>query len=83
MHKIIEEFNVGVKNFFVLTLNEQMPHGRYKKCRIDGKEYEIHFMRFSGCSSVEVALDNMFRNFAIKAPEGGSFVGKEVEFVFI
>ena len=82
MHKVVREFNVGVKNFFVLTLNEQMPHGRYKKCRIDDKEYEIYRIHYCG-GSAEKMLDNMLRNFAIQAPEGGSFVGKEVEFVFI
>lgn len=80
MHKVVEEFNVGERNFFILTLNEQMPHGRFTHCRIDGKEYKIHFMSFSGIPPKKF-LDTVLRNFAIQAPNGGNFVGKEVEFV--
>ena len=80
MYKIIDEFKVGVNDFFVLTLNEQM-RGCLTHCRIDDKEYKIYRVHYSsGRSSAEKMLDAMLRNFAIKEPDGGSFVGKEVEF---
>jgi len=80
MHKVIDEWNIGVKNLFILTLNARIPSDYFKKCRIDGKEYEIYLIHFCG-GPAEKMIDAMFRNFAIQAPEGGSFVGKEVEFV--
>ena len=82
MHKVIHEFKFSFKNLVALTLNEQMPYGRFKKCRIDGKEYEIYREHCCG-GTAEKMLDNMLRNFAIQAPGVGSLVGKEVEFVFI
>ncbi len=78
MHKVIEEFKVPVKDYFVFKLNERIPHGFYKSCRIDGKEYQLVYFHSFGLSP-----DNLLKHIAIRAPEGGSFVGKEVEFIFL
>ena len=80
MHKVVYEYKVGVRDLFLLTLNERMPTRRFTHCRIDGKEYEISFVHFRGDDAHKM-LDAMLKNFAIKAPDGGSFVGKEVKFV--
>ena len=80
MHKIIYEFKAGVKNLVVLTLDKQRPEGCFKKCRIDGKEYEINFVHFRG-NSVEKMMDLMLRTIAIESTEVDSFMGKEVEFI--
>lgn len=79
MHKVIEEWKVGVRDCIILTLNEKIPDEFHKKIRINGKEYEVNLTHFSG-GAEEDMLDAMLRNIAVKTSEVG-FIGKEVEFV--
>ena len=75
MHEIIAEYNVGFKDYFILKLNEKIPNRHFEKYRIGGKEYEYEYLH------IRAPLEVQLRYICIKAPEGGSFVGKEVEFV--
>ena len=61
---------------FILTLNESMPHGFFKKCRIDSKEYPLVPVHLFG-----VAPEVLLKQIGIKAIAGKNFVGKEVEFI--
>lgn len=74
MHKVIDEWNAA-KDYFILTLNEEIPHRPFWKYRIDGKEYDPVPHHMNG--PIEVQL----KNICIRAPKGSTFVGKEVEFV--
>ena len=78
MYKVIEEWKIGVRDLLVLTLSEKIPD-EFRKCRINGKEYEACLTNFGGGAAEEM-LDAMTRNIAVKTSEVG-FIGKEVEFV--
>lgn len=61
---------------FVLILNEPIPCGFFKKCRIDSKEYQLVPVHLFG-----VAPEVLLKHIGIKAVVGEDFIGKTVEFV--
>ena len=75
MAKIIDSWDCTGKGDLILTLDERVPEGFYKKCRIAGKEYQLVPVHMSG-----VPLDVLLKNIGIKSAES-TFVGKEVEFI--
>ena len=76
MHKILEAWDVTGNGDFILTLNERIPFGHFKKCFVEGVEYVLVPVHIFGAS-----LGTMLKNIGIKASAQTVFIGKEVEFV--
>jgi len=75
MTEIIDSWDCTGRGDFILTLSERMPEGFYKKCRIDGKEYQLVPVHMRG-----VSLDVLLKTVGIKSA-AGNFVGKKIEFI--
>lgn len=74
MRKIINEFAPLKDGRYILTLDQEIPSGRFNKYRIDGKDYEMIHVHVEG--------EFLLRVIGIKAENGESgFIGKEVEFI--
>lgn len=65
MRKIISQWSIG--KYTVLEMDRELPMEKYKKFRIDGKEYE------------PVPVYDLPNHIAVEAQ--GNFTGKTVEFV--
>ena len=73
MHKIIDEWKVGVRDLIILTLSEKIPAEHHSKVRIRGKDYAMYRTNFGGDAEEE-------RTIAVQTTDVG-FIGKDVEFV--
>ena len=76
MSRIIDAWDCTKRGDFILTLEEQIPRGFFRRCRIDSKEYSLVTVHLFG-----VTLDVLLRHVGIKADVGVDFVGKEIEFI--
>lgn len=76
MHKIIDAWDCTKRGDFILTLDEQLPQGFYKKCRIEGKEYSLVPVHIFGA-----APEVLLKHIGLKATTQADFLGKEIEFI--
>ena len=76
MPRIIDEWDVTGKGDYILTLDEQIPKGKFNRYRIADKDYSVIPVHFS-------TMADPFRYIGIKDLDKGDFVGKTVEFINI
>ena len=72
----MDAWDCSKRGDFVLTLNKPMPHGFFRKCRIDSKEYQLVPIHLFG-----VIPEVLLKHIGVKAVGGKDFIGKTVEFI--